>query len=635
VGVTFAITRKSSSNDLHGQTTSAAMLKIQHREWWLWVAAVLITLLLTIGLISFVIPMLLSMSADIGKAEIRAVVAGLAGLVLLFDIYVVYQQLQIYHFRRRLIEREEIFGLITENAADMIAVVDENGRRIYNSPSYERILGYCPHTLRGTTAFEQVHPDDLALVTEEAAHARTAKVGRRIEYRMRDTQGNWHVLESTATAIRDADGEKQRLVIVSRDITDRRRLEEQFRQSQKMEAIGRLSGGIAHDFNNLLGIIIGYAEVLQESTMEGHPDRECVDEIVRSGQRAASLTRQLLAFSRQQVLEPKIIDVNAIVTDVEKLLRRLIGEDIELITSLEHSSKPVKADQGQLEQVLLNLAVNARDAMPNGGRLGIGTHVVTMTELDVRRYSYPFKPGEYMKLTISDTGTGMDSATQARIFEPFFTTKEKGKGTGLGLAMVYGVVKQSDGYIEVDSQLGKGTTFTIYLPSTVEASPLPALEQGNLIAIPQGSETVLLVEDEMRLRFLTKNMLERFGYTVLDASNSAEACAVSAKRALPIDLLLTDIVMPGMNGLELAGRLMHERPGIKVLYMSGYTGQQYGQNVVPEGSHYLAKPFSRESLAAKVRQALRRESALEAPNLGKENPHHSARNKNEEALDRR
>ncbi len=451
----LASSRETAHRSFSEQTDSAAMLKIQHREWWLWLAAVVITLLLTVGLISFVVPMLQSMRAEVGVVEIRSVAAGLVALVLLFDVYVVYQQLLIYRFRRRLAEREEVFSLITENAADMIAVIDENGRRIYNSPSYERILGYRPSDLQGTTGFEQVHPDDLALVIEEAAFARSAKVGRRIEYRMRDVEGNWHIVESTAAPILESEGRTLRLVIVSRDITDRRRLEEQFRQSQKMEAIGRLSGGIAHDFNNLLGIIIGYAEVLQESIPPSDPNRECADEIARSGRLAAALTRQLLAFSRQQVLEPKIIDLNAVVSEVEKLLRRLIGEDIELITSLESNPERVKADPGQLEQVLLNLAVNARDAMPNGGRLTLSTRSALMTDFDVRRYPYPFKPGQYTQLTITDTGVGMDSATQSRIFEPFFTTKEKGKGTGLGLATVYGVVKQSGGYIKVQSQLGR------------------------------------------------------------------------------------------------------------------------------------------------------------------------------------
>jgi PAS domain S-box-containing protein len=566
----------------------------------------MITFLLTLGIISFIIPWFHSTKGEIDALDITPAPRGLLGLVFLFYVYIVYQQLQIYRMRRRLLERDEVFRLITENATDMIAVVDENGQRIYNSPSCERILGYSPDYLQSTKAFQQIHPEDLSLVTEAAAHARATGVGRQIEYRMRDKDNNWHILESTASAIRDSAGNHCGLVIVNRDITDRKRLGEQFRQSQKMEAIGRLSGGIAHDFNNLLSIVIGYAEILQESTSEGHPDRECVDEILRSGHRATSLTRQLLAFSRQQVLEPKIIDLNGVVADMEKLLRRVIGEDIELNASPQRELKRIKADQGQLEQVLMNLAVNARDAMLNGGRLTITTRNVSMSELDAQGYSYPFKPGEYVQLTVTDTGIGMDSATRARIFEPFFTTKEKGKGTGLGLATVYGVVKQSGGYIETQSEVGKGTTFTIYLPS-VEEGVIPETKPLIVKETHKVSETVLLVEDEDALRFLTRNMLERFGYNIIEARNSAEACEASANQKSSIDLLLTDIVMPGVNGRDLAERLLTERPNMKVVYMSGYTGQGIGGRVLPLGSHFVTKPLSRENLSTKIREALQGE----------------------------
>jgi two-component system, cell cycle sensor histidine kinase and response regulator CckA len=594
---------KTKADDLYGNTIRLGMQRIQRREWWLWSSAAVITFLLTLGLLSFTIAWLRSTSLEIGGIDVSPTPRGLVGLVFLFYVYVVYQQLQIYRMRRRLLQREEVFRLITENAADMIAVVDEQGQRVYNSPSYERILGYKAVELQSTEVSEQIHPDDLPLVAEAAAHARNTGVGRQMEYRMRDKEGNWHALESTASAIFDSHGTYRGLVIVNRDITDRKRLGEQFRQSQKMEAIGRLSGGIAHDFNNLLGIIIGYAEILQESMREGNADRECVDEILRSGQRAAALTRQLLAFSRQQVLEPKIIQLNAVVADMERLLRRVIGEDIELNTSAASDLNRVKADQGQLEQVLLNLAVNARDAMPSGGRLSITTRNVTLSRLDVHRYSYPVKPGEYVKLTVSDTGIGMDSATVTRIFEPFFTTKEKGKGTGLGLSTVYGVVKQSDGYIDTESVLGKGTIFTIYLPAVMEA--VTTLKSPNaLVTTSRGNECVLLVEDEDALRFLTRNMLQRFGYKVLEAGNAAEARQISDEHKDSIDLLLTDIVMPGMNGRELANYLMDRRPRLKVLYMSGHTGQGIGQAILPTGSHFLPKPFSREHLAAKIREAL-------------------------------
>jgi signal transduction histidine kinase/CheY-like chemotaxis protein len=420
---------------------------------------------------------------------------------------------------------------------------------------------------------------------------------------MRHQNGTWRILESTASAIRSDSGKVEHLVIVNRDITDRRRLEDQFRQAQKMDAIGRLSGGIAHDFNNILGVIIGYAEILQENIDSTHPDRSCVDEIQRAGQRAASLTRQLLAFSRQQVLEPKVLDLNAVIGDMEKMLRRLIGEDIELSTDLNEELGHVRADQGQLEQVILNVAVNARDAMPAGGKFAITTQNLVMGEAETKRYSYPFRPGCYVLLTVSDNGMGMDVGTQARIFEPFFTTKEKGKGTGLGLATVYGVVKQSEGYIEVQSELGAGTTFKIFLP-IVEALIEPDSTQPALISSLQGNETILLAEDDDILRILARNMLVRFGYTVLEASNGAEACEIARKRAGRIDLLLTDVVMPGMNGRELGERLAQERPDLTIVYMSGYTGQGVGQGVLPSGCHFLAKPFHRESLARKLREAL-------------------------------
>ena len=590
------------------QPIRLGMRRIERREWWLWSSAVLVTLVLTVGLVSFVNPMLHQVRSQTDSIEMTAIVRGLVALVLLFDIYIVFQQLQIYRIRQRLLEREEVFRLITENAADMIAVVDSDGRRIYNSPAYQKILGYSLQELNSVSALDQIHPDDRRLVEEASIQARAEGIGRQIEYRMRHKNGSWRTLESTASAIRTSGGKVEHLVIVNRDITDRRRLEEQFRQAQKMDAIGRLSGGIAHDFNNLLGVIIGYTEILQENTDTSHPDRSCVDEILRAGQRAASLTRQLLAFSRQQVLEPKVLDLNAVISDMEKMLRRLIGEDIELSTDLNQELGHVRADQGQFEQVILNVAVNARDAMPDGGKLCITTHNVLMGQVEIERYSYPFRQGHYVLLTVTDTGTGMDLGTQARIFEPFFTTKEKGKGTGLGLATVYGIVKQSDGYIEVHSEVGVGTTFKIYLP-IVEAVIEPEAAQPALISSLQGNETVLLVEDDDVLRILTRNMLVRFGYTVLEAGNGNEACDLARRQLDKIHLLLTDVVMPGMNGRELAERLAQARPDLIIVYMSGYTGQGIGQGVLPSGCNFLAKPFHRENLARKIREALETASA--------------------------
>ena len=581
----------------------AHIRKIERREWWLWTSAILVTLLLTLGIVSFLVPILHPQGRDPDSLPITNAIRGLVGMVLLFDIYTVYQQLQIYRIRRQMAEREELFRLITENAADMIAVVDSEGRRLYNSPSYQKILGYTPEELQNSSSMDQIHPDDRSQVEEAAKEALVFGVGRRIEYRMRHKDGTWRFLESSASTIRNAEGKTEKLVIMNRDITERRRLEEQFRQAQKMEAVG-LSGGIAHDFNNLLGVIIGYSEILQEKLQSTNPLRGSVDEILAAGRRAATLTRQLLAFSRQQVLEPKVLNLNAVLKDMGNMLPRMIGEDIDLSMVLGTALGRVKADQGQIEQIVMNLAVNARDAMPDGGKLFIET---TNAEIDVtfaKRYSYPVQQGSYVLLTVSDTGTGMDAAIQAHIFEPFFTTKEKGKGTGLGLATAYGIVKQSGGYIDVYSEVGTGTTFKIYLPRVHDPVESQKLPESDLMK-SRGSETILLVEDETSLRTLTRNLLELSGYTVLEANNGNEAIHISQQHTGPLQLLLTDVVMPGMNGRVLAGHITTQRPPIKVVYMSGYTGQAVGAHgALEEGSFFLQKPFSRDGLVSKVRQAL-------------------------------
>jgi PAS domain S-box-containing protein len=579
------------------------MRVVEQRDWWLWSCAVLITLLLTLAIVSFVLPSLRTHWPLFNSAPASDTVLGLVGLVLMFDIYTAYQHFQIQLVRKQLIEREELFRLISENAADMIAVVDVEGRRLYNSPSYEKILGYTPQDLEGTLSFEQIHADDRERVLKAAQEAREKGVGQSVEYRMRHKNGSWRSLESKASTILNDRGEVERLVIVNRDVTERKQLEEQFRQAQKMEAVGRLSGGVAHDFNNLLGVIIGYGEVLQERQTGDDLVRSSVEEILKAGHRAASLTRQLLAFSRQQVLDPKVLDLNVVVHDMEKMLQRLIGEDVELMTELDPGLARIKADQSQIEQAVLNLAVNARDAMPSGGKLTLSTSNFYMDENFVRRYPYPVKVGDYVLFTVSDTGIGMDAATQARIFEPFFTTKEKGKGTGLGLSMVYGIVKQSGGYIEVASEPGSGATFKIYLPAVdavVEAQARTELP-GSL----HGTETILLVEDESSLRGLTVHMLRSCGYTVLEASSGEQALKISQEEKRTIHLLLTDVIMPGISGPSLADRLTKERPEMGVVYTSGYTGQTVGAlGVLDEGSHFLPKPFTKEALARKVRETL-------------------------------
>jgi PAS domain S-box-containing protein len=592
-----------------GSTLRDRLQVIERRDWWLWVCAVLISLVLTGGIVSFGFPGLHVLHHELNSAPFNDAILGLVGMVLLFDIYTIYQHFQIQGVRKQLIEREELFRLITENAADMIAVVDTKGRRLYNSPSYEKILGYTPLELGGTTAVDQIHPEDREKVLKAAADARSTGVGRSLEYRMRHKDGSWRTLESRASTISKS-GQVEKLVIVNRDVTERKHLEDQFRQSQKMEAVGRLSGGVAHDFNNLLGVIIGYGEIVQEGTPDESPLRTCIDEILKAGHRAGGLTRQLLAFSRQQVMDPRVLDLNVVVKDMEKMLKRLIGEDIRLKTELDSTLVHIRADQGQIEQVIMNLAVNARDAMLEGGELRLTTSNFHMDEEFVRRYPYPVLVGDYVLLTVSDTGVGMDATTRARVFEPFFTTKEKGKGTGLGLSMVYGVVKQSGGYIEVLSEPGAGATFTIYLPK-VEVDVDPQKQATELPASLLGTETLLLVEDETSLRKLSRHLLELCGYKVLEAENGAEALKLSQEHKGIIHLLLTDVVMPGMSGRVLADQLVKRRPETRVVYMSGYTGQTVGEHgVLAEGSFFLPKPFTRQALAHKIREALDGHSVL-------------------------
>ena len=384
---------------------------------------------------------------------------------------------------------------------------------------------------------------------------------------------------------------------------ERKKLEEQLRQAQKMEAIGQLTGGIAHDFNNMLTVIIGYSELMLQRLKADDPLRSEVEQVKEAGVRASLLTRQLLAFSRKQVLQPRVLDLNAVLTNMDRMLQRLIGEDIDLVTVPAPGLGRVLADPGQIEQVIMNLAVNARDAMPQGGKLTIETANVELDEAYARQHG-PVQPGPYVMLAVSDTGCGMDAETQARIFEPFFTTKEVGKGTGLGLSTVYGIVKQSSGDIWVYSEPGRGTTFKIYLPwvegavDTVEPGVAPARDV-------RGSETILLVEDDVGIRRLVRQVLAERGYWVLEAIHGTHAIQISEQNTVPIHLLATDLVMPGMSGRELAEHLKPSRPNMKVLFMSGYTDKaivHHGE--LDPGTAYLQKPFTPDALARKVREVL-------------------------------
>jgi two-component system cell cycle sensor histidine kinase/response regulator CckA len=422
------------------------------------------------------------------------------------------------------------------------------------------------------------------------------------EVRWKRKGGATIVVRISGRAVAGGDEPADVLEAIAEDITERRVLEDQFRQAQKMEAVGRLAGGIAHDFNNLLMVISGYTEVLLDQLTVGHPMHAKAEAIQQASDRATTLTRQLLAFSRKQLLQLKVIDVNSIVEDMERLLRPLIGEDIELTTSLAPAIGCTRADAGQLEQVIMNLVVNAKDAMPNGGKISICTASVTLDD-SYRPENTFIKNGPYVMISVSDNGEGMDRETQARIFEPFFTTKEKGKGTGLGLSTVYGIIKQSGGYVFVQSELSRGTVFTIYFPRVDEPSEAVGATPVSLSAAG-GNETVLLVEDEDSVRQLVRETLESRGYRVLEAANGNAALTLAAAHADPIHLLITDVVMPGLSGHELVQQLQPTRPDLKVLYLSGYAQDAFTPGTSEAQKSFLQKPFTLQSLTRKVREIL-------------------------------
>jgi two-component system, cell cycle sensor histidine kinase and response regulator CckA len=451
---------------------------------------------------------------------------------------------------------------------------------------------------------EGLHPEDLKPTLDTCAAAYRARSQFRMEYRLRRHDGSYRWMLVTGTPRFAPDGGFSGFIGSCIDITEMKETEAQFRQSQKMESVGLLAGGIAHDFNNLLTAINGYSD-LALAKLEGQTTlTEYLQEIRNSGERAASLTQQLLAFSRKQILAPVRLNLNTTVTDMQRMLQRLIGEDIELITVLEPELDSVRADPGQFQQILLNLALNARDAMPNGGRLTLETANVVLDKHHIST-RLEAKPGRHVLLAVSDTGIGMSEAVKARIFEPFFTTKEVGRGTGLGLSSVYGIIKQSEGSIAVFSEAGQGTTFKIYLPIVVEAKsdergvPDPAAK-----ADTSGSGSILLVEDEHGVRKYVAHALTSVGYTVQQAKNAEEALDILKSGTMP-ELLLTDVVMPGMNGRQLAGMVKSKHPGMAVLFMSGYTETAIVHNgVLDADADFLPKPFTQAELLGKVRQVL-------------------------------
>ena len=463
-----------------------------------------------------------------------------------------------------------------------------------------RHYGYSREEFLALTIRDIRPPSDIPQL-EALVRQRTSGPAAFTDLRHRKKDGTVFEVEISVDSIEFAG--RNAAFVLALDVSERRRLEEQFRQAQKLEAVGRLAGGIAHDFNNMLTAIVSYSALLLEDLPAGHPRRRDVQEILGAADRATALTRQLLAFSRKQVLEPRVLDLNALIANLENLLSRVIGDDVELVAALDPALGSVKADPGQIEQVIVNLAVNARDAMPDGGKLTLETADVELDDAYAREHP-SVAPGRYVMLAVSDTGIGMDEATQARIFEPFFTTKPQGQGTGLGLATVYGIVKQSGGNVWMYSEPGRGTTFKIYLPR-VDAPAAPLAPPTAAAAAPRGDETVLLVEDEPAVRRTARKALERLGYAILEAPDAATALNLAGRHQGPIHLLLTDVVMPGMDGRDLARRLVADRPGTRVVFMSGYAGDAVIRHGLLEpGVAYLEKPFTPTALADKVRKIL-------------------------------
>ncbi|HJT78867.1 MAG TPA: PAS domain S-box protein, partial [Gemmataceae bacterium] len=486
---------------------------------------------------------------------------------------------------------EETFRVAFEHTNVAMVLTDAGHRFVRANAAFARLFGYSEGEILGKSMADVTHPDDVG---ESLARREPLLDGSAAYFQMekRYIHKDGHVFWGLANVSLARDPAGRPLLYIGQvlDVTERRRLEEQYRQAQKMEAVGRLAGGVAHDFNNLLTVINGYGQIVASALPPGDPNRELVREMTAAGERAAALTRQLLAFSRKQIVDPRVLDLRALLVNLDGLVRRVIGEDIRLVIASDPDLWPVKADPGQVEQLVLNLVVNARDAMPTGGWLTVETRNAELDDGHARRHAEA-RPGQYVLLAVTDTGCGMDAATQARIFEPFFTTKGE-KGTGLGLATVHGVVKQAGGHVAVTSEPGRGSTFEVYLPRTAEGLPAAAAIPG-LKVMPRGTETVLLVEDDDGVRSLARHVLRECGYAVLEAADGLQALRIAGQYGGRIDLLATDVIMPDLGGRALAERLTASWPGLKVLYLSGYTDDAVVRHGVLEARvHFLHKPYA-------------------------------------------
>lgn len=499
-------------------------------------------------------------------------------------------------------EANETLKTVIETSPLAIYTLDLFGRvRTWNKAA-ERIFGWTEADVKNHL-LPIIAESDLPAFHQRMGRLQRGEMMVGVEASRLKRDGNLVDVSIWSAPLRDARSTVTGVVVCVADTTEKKRLEEQFRQAQKMEAVGRLAGGVAHDFNNLLTVITGYCQMLYERFEDEDPSKEELEQVLKAADRATVLTKKLLAFSRRQIVQPKVIDLNHLLSEMEELLRRLIGEDVELRIERDPQLGRVQADPGQLEQVIVNLAVNARDAMPNGGVLVIGTENAELGPEYAARYD-SVQPGPHVMLRVTDTGCGMDAETQSHIFEPFFTTKAKGKGTGLGLSTSYGIVKQNNGEIMLDSEPNLGSTFRIYLPEFRQEEPAPVVAHVADVP-PRGSETILIVEDEEGVRRVMHEMLNRQGYNVLSAHNSQEAINVCQQHTGFLHLLLTDVIMPSMSGRELADRLRLLRPEMKVLYVSGYTDSAIVHHgVLDAGTAFLQKPFTPDALSAKIREVL-------------------------------